>query len=110
MKMNFSIFLFILAMTTTNALAKTKYCYHDDDRLIFNLITSAAVPPLTTTTIIACAIADDAEINKIMIEREATLVVEENKIFVPSFLGSYADKKQMNLYETAEDVLINGVR
>lgn len=74
------------------------------------VITSTTLPPLTTTTLVVCAITDDAEVNRIMIEREATMVKEENKIFVPSFLGAYADRQNLEIRAAADDVLVNGVR
>ena len=110
MKMLVGVLLLNLLMTTESAMAKTKYCYHDDDRLLFNVISAMTLPPLTTTTIIACAIADDAEINRLMLLKEATMLVEENKIFVPSFLGSYADRNDLEIRAAARDVLVNGVR
>ena len=74
------------------------------------LITTTTAPPITTTTLIACAISNSAEVNRMMIQKEATMVNEENKIFVPSFLGSYADQNNMEIRAAAKDVLANGVR
>ncbi|MEK6577928.1 MAG: hypothetical protein AABZ55_01760 [Bdellovibrionota bacterium] len=81
-----------------------------DGDVVLGLITTTTAPPLTLTTLVACAINNRAEVNNMMIEREATMLNEENKIFVPSFLGAYADQHGLELREAAKDVLANGIR
>ena len=79
--------------------------------LFLGLLTITTLPPVATTSTVICALSDDAELNRYFIEREATMVVEENQIFVPSFLGSYADQQgNGDLRAIAKDVLKNGVR
>ncbi len=106
----FSVLLAALAMTGLGSMAQAGHCHHVENPTILNFLTSTTLPPLTTTTLIVCAITDSAEVNKAMIQKEATMVNEENKIFVPSFLGSYADQNNMEIRAAAKDVLANGVR
>ncbi len=82
----------------------------DEVEYFLVLITTTTTPPIATTTVINCVMADSAEVNKMMIQREATMVVEENKMYVPSFLGSYADQHNMEFREAAKDVIVSGVR
>ncbi len=116
MKTQVSALLATLMIIASASVAQARHGdnHCDDDGTVadvtLGLITSTTLPPLTTTTLIACAVTDDAELNKVMIQREATMVTEENKIFVPSFLGSYADKHDMEIRAAAQDVLVNGVR
>lgn len=111
---NFLFLLVAVITLATSNLAQAKSCDDGSDpepgAIFLGLITMTTLPPLTTTTLIACAIADSAEVNQAMIQKEATMVVEENKIFVPSFLGAYADHHNMDIRSAAQDVLVNGVR
>ncbi len=113
MKSNLVICIFALVATLTSSFAHAR-CSNGKDpdagEVFLALITTTTLPPLTTTSIIACVIADSAEVNQAMIQREATMVVEENKMYVPSFLGTYADQQNMELRDAAKDVLVNGVR
>ncbi|MEK6772676.1 MAG: hypothetical protein AABY64_01940 [Bdellovibrionota bacterium] len=113
MKSTLVICFFALVATLSGSLAHAR-CDDgpkpDEGDYFLALLTTTTLPPLTTTTIIACALADSAEVNKMMIQREATMVTEENKMYVPSFLGTYADQQNMELREAAKDVLANGVR
>ncbi len=114
MKTKFSTLLITLAMTVLGSIAQANVCSnhnYDLDEIAVGLLVSTTVPPLTTTILIGCAGAfDHAQVNKAMIQKEATMLVEENKIYVPSFLGAYADRNNMDLREAAQDVLVNGVR
>ncbi len=110
MKSNLVICLFALVAMLSGSFAHA-YCENRSDAdVLLRIVTSTTVPPLATTTIIACALANSAEVNEMMIQREATMVAEENKMYVPSFLGSYADQHNMEFREAAKDVIANGVR
>ncbi len=113
MKSNLVICIFALVAMLSGSFAHAR-CDDGSDPspgdVFLVLITTTTLPPLTTTSIIACAIADSAEVNQVMIQREATMVAEENKMYVPSFLGAYADQQNMELRDAAKDVLVNGVR
>lgn len=108
-------FIFIALMTTVlSSMAQAGSCSSggraDVEEVFLGLITTTTAPPLTITSLIACAIVDSAEVNNAMVQKEATMLVEENKIFVPSFLGTYADQNNMELHEAAQDILVNGFR
>ncbi len=108
-------FIFVALVTTAlSSMAQAGSCGSNSGadvvQVFLDLITTTTAPPLTITSLIACAIVDSAEVNNAMIQKEATMLVEENKIFVPSFLGAYADHRKMQLHEAARDVLINGIR
>ncbi len=111
---NFSVLFVAIAMTVLSSMAQAKNCGSDDEpgagAVFLSLLTTTTAPPLTITSLIACAIVDSAEVNRAMVEKEASMLVEKNEIFVPSFLGTYADQKNMNLQEAAQDVMLNGVR
>lgn len=73
-------------------------------------MTTVGLPFLVTTTLL-CAAADDSETNRAMIEKEAALLIEEDRVFNPSFLAKYAsDQGESDLKVVARDVLQNGVR
>ncbi len=114
MKTKLSMLLVALLTVATGTVAQARQCDDGSDPDVIDvslaLITTTTLPPLTTTTLIACGILDNAEANKAMILREATLVNEENKAFVPSFLGAYADQNGMDIRTAAQDVLVHGVR
>ena len=103
-----------LAMTVLSSMAQARNCGNAPDPdpadVFLGLVTTTTAPPLTITSLIACAIVDSAEVNNAMIQKEASMLIEENKIFVPSFLGAYADQKNIHIREAAQDVLVNGVR
>ncbi len=65
---------------------------------------------LMATSSLYCTLFDNASVTKIMIEREATLLKEKGELFQPSFLGGYAQHKNIDIYQAAEDVLTNGVQ
>ncbi len=71
------------------------------------LALSTTTPPTATTAFIICAGVNSAEINGHMLQKEATLLNEENKIYVPSFLGAYAEKRGLSLGDAANEVLGN---
>lgn len=73
-------------------------------------LTATTVPPVGTSITLVCIAGGGAELDKEMVLREATMLVEENKIFIPSFLGTYAEQHKMDIREAAQDVLVNGVR
>lgn len=110
--MNFKFLIVALVMATYSSItqAECRSSEPEGGAVFMALITTTTAPPITTTTLIMCAISDSAEVNRMMIQKEATMVAEENKIFVPSFLGAYADQNNMNIHEAAQDVLRNGVR
>ncbi len=116
MKTKFALAFIALTTILSGAIAQaSRYaetCYFSSDpmEVSLDLITSTTLPPITTTTVLSCVIINNAELNNIMIQREATMVAEENKVFVPSFLGAYADQNKMEIREAAQDVLVNGIR
>ncbi len=109
--MKFPVLFLALMMTvfTSISQAECKSTGPEGGAVFMALITTTTAPPITTTTLIMCAISNSAEVNRMMIQKEATMVAEENKIFVPSFLGTYADQNNMNIREAAQDVLRNGI-
>ncbi len=110
--MNFKFLIVALAMAAFSSIthAECKSTEPEGGAVFMALITTTTAPPITTTTLIMCAISHSAEVNRMMIQKEATMMTEENKIFVPSFLGTYADQNNMNIHEAAQDVLVNGIR
>ena len=111
--MNFKFFISSLLLIALNATAQTKECLTghttEPEEHLMLAITTTTAPPLTLTTFIFCALDERAEVNQVMIQKEASMLLEENKIFVPSFLGTYANKRNMNIREAAQDVLANGI-
>ena len=109
LKLSLTVVLMMIIFTSLSH-AECKSNGPEGGDIFMALITTTTAPPITTTTLIACAISNSAEVNRMMIQKEATMMTEENKIFVPSFLGTYADQNNMNIHEAATDVLVNGVR
>ena len=112
MKINFSALLATLMFTAFSQFVQARNCStfpepHTGN--IFMLTLTTATAPSTSTTALICFVSGDAEVNSVMLQKEATMLAEENKIFVPSFLGTYADEKNMSIYEAAEDLLLNGI-
>ncbi len=68
------------------------------------LVISTTSAPTATVSILLC-MGNNAEINGHMLQKEATLLNEENKIYVPSFLGAYAEKRGLSLGDAANEVL-----
>ncbi len=118
------VFVLIAFLMISVASSSTFARSHHPNVCSFSLTTSADTPigmflatttttayvALSPATLIVCMFTDNAELNKIMIAREATMAIEENKVYTPSFLGAYADSHRMNLLDAAKDIIVNGVR
>lgn len=73
------------------------------------LALSTTFGPFGTTTFMECM--DSAELDSTMIEREAIMVSEENRLPLPSHLASYADQiGATNIQDAAAHVLRHGVQ